>query len=499
MFTIRCLDVRCRWMSKSFGALLAVLVFTVSASAREGGDGSPRPAASALTVRTDSRVELMSLIFRLAGNPEYTRGLVPSYVQGADDHFARFRDHDVVRLASRLRAERGVSFDAVMAMAIHVDNASTLGERMPFDPQPTSLDARWQPADARAFLVAARSFVKESSFDEFLARHQDLYALTESRLAEVLDKHVRLEWFDAFFGGRPGADFLVVPALFNGPNCYGPRCQPPDGREELYCILGIWQVDAKGQPIFDAGITQTVIHEFCHSYANPIIDKHAEDLQVAGEKIFAGVAESMRRQAYGNWRTMMYESLVRACVVRYTLRHEGRLKAWMATRAEQARGFAWMPELVSLLGKYETDRARYPTLDAFGTEVVEFFETYAAKLPDVPPEIPRGTPEPAADAPKVVSVEPAAGAEVDASLGRIRVVFDRPMQDGSWSLVGGGPSFPEITGKPSYDASGKVWTVNMKLQPGRSYQFMLNSEQFRGFQSREGVPLAPLLVHFKTR
>lgn len=39
----------------------------------------------------------------------------------------------------------------------------------------------------------------------------------------------------------------------------------------------------------------------------------------------------------------------------------------------------------------------------------------------------------------------------------------------------------------------------MKLQPGRSYQFMLNSERFRGFQSREGVPLAPLPVHFKTR
>ena len=482
-----------------FRALLVVLVVWGPVTACDRQAPAPQAASVALVVRADPRVEFMSLIFRLAGNPEYTRGLVPSYIEDADAHFAPFRDHDVVRLARRLRSERGVSFDAVMGMAIHVDDASSLTARMPLDPRPTWLDARWQPAEAEAFLAAARKFMTDSSFDAFVARHQALYALSQSRLAAVLEEHVRLEWFDAFFGGRPATDFIVVPALFNGPNSYGPRCQPPDGREEFYCILGVWQVDAEGAPHFDARITDTVIHEFCHSYANPIIDRYADDLQAAGEKLFAGVAEPMRRQAYGQWRTMLYESLVRACVIRYTRRYEGRWKAWTAARLEQTRGFVWMPELVTLLSEYEADRAQYPTLDSFGPRLVEFFQAYAEKLPDEPETPPRAAPAAAAHAPQVVAIEPADASEVDAGLDQIRVVFDRPMQDGSWSLVGGGPSFPEVTGRPSYDDAGKVWTVAVKLEPGRSYQFMLNSDRFHGFRTREGVPLAPVTVRFKTQ
>ncbi len=463
--------------------VLVALAFAGPAAGREGEEGQPQAARRALVVRADPRVELLSLIFRLAGNPEYTRGMVPSYVEDADAHFASVRNHDVVRLARRLRAERGVAFDAVMGMAIHVEDAASLAARMPLDPRLASLDARWQPAEAEAFLAAARRFVTDAFFDEFLARHQTLYGLSEARLTKVLEEHVQLEWFDAFFGARPGADFIVVPALFNGPNNYGAYFQPPDGREELYCILGVWQVDREGAPRFDARITETVVHEFCHSYANPIIDRYADDLKAAAEKLFARVAEPMRRQAYGHWRTMLYESLVRGCVVRYTLRYEGRLKAWAAARGEQARGFLWMPELVTLLGEYEADRETYPTLESFGPRLVEFFDAYAEKLSDEPA---RGAPAAAADAPRVVTIEPADGSEVDAGLDRIRVVFDRPMQDGSWSLVGGGPSFPEVTGRPAYDAAGKVWTVEVKLEPGRSYQFMLNSDRFRGFRSRRG-------------
>ena len=74
---------------------------------------------------------------------------------------------------------------------------------------------------------------------------------------------------------------------------------------------------------------------------------------------------------------MMYESMVRACVIRYTRQYEGRLAAWVAVWEETSRGFAWMSGLVDLLGQYEEDRQRYPTLDAFFPRVVEFFNHYA--------------------------------------------------------------------------------------------------------------------------
>ena len=254
--------------------VLAFAVLDASRFAAQAGQKEPR-----LSVTVDARVELMSIIFRLAGNPEYNQGKVASYLADVDEHFGPYRDHKVVELARNLRRTRGVSYDAVMSMAVHLTDAESLGEKVPLDPHPASLDARWRTDEAREFLRLARQFVSDSSFAEFVAEHQQLYQLAESRLQKVLDEHGHVEWFDQFFGSRPTASFAVAVGLLNGGGCYGPRFQNAEGREELYCILGAWSTDADGNPQFDENMLGTVVHEFCHSYANAIIEHHAEALK----------------------------------------------------------------------------------------------------------------------------------------------------------------------------------------------------------------------------
>ena len=101
--------------------------------------------------------------------------------------------------------------------------------------------------------------------------------------------------------------------------------------------------------------------------------------------------------------------------------------------------------------------------------------------------------------PKVLSLIPTNGAQdVDPDLTAIQVVFDRPMADQSWSLVGGGPHCPKTGNGAHYDAQHKIWTVPVTLKPDWSYEFMLNSETFDAFRSEEGVPLEPVSVTFKT-
>ncbi len=39
----------------------------------------------------------------------------------------------------------------------------------------------------------------------------------------------------------------------------------------------------------------------------------------------------------------------------------------------------------------------------------------------------------------------------------------------------------------------------MALQPEKEYVFGLNAERFPGFQSEEGIALAPVVVRFKTK
>jgi hypothetical protein len=440
----------------------------------------------------EPRVELLSLIFRLAGNPEYTRGRVPAYLKDADDHFIAFRDHPAVGLARRLRQERGVSYDACMSMAVHLDLSNNLQARLPFAPWPEGLDERWGATGASNFVTAARQFVKETGFRDFTQKHAALYGTTEKRLRALIEKEAHLEWFGSFFGARPQATFTLVPALFNGGNCYGPHFRSPAGAEELFCILGVWQVDVEGSPEFTPDMLETVVHEFCHSYANPLVDRHLKELQKAGDALFEGVASRMRAQAYGDGSTMLRESMVRACVVRYVLRHSGPEAGKREIEAQKRRGFLWMQELAEALGDYEAHRDRFPTLDAFAPRLVSFFSDYSKDFASKQAAL-------ATRQPKLVCIIPASGAlNVDPGLKEIRVTFDRPMSDGSWSMCGGGDHFPASGGQAAYDAARTTWVSPVKLKPGWDYEFSLNCESYRGFRSAEGVPLEPVPIHFRT-
>ena len=134
----------------------------------------------------------------------------------------------------------------------------------------------------------------------------------------------------------------------------------------------------------------------------------------------------------------------------------------------------------------------YPTLDSFSSRLGAFFKAYAADFAQTQKAL-------EGRRPKVVSMTPANGdEEADPNLSRIEVMFDRPMKDRSWSLVGSGPHSPETTGNASYDSKRTTWTVPVKLKPDWRYEFMLNSAKFDAFRSEEGVPLAPVSVTFKT-
>ena len=471
-------------------AILALAALFLNAHSRE-------PVASASTapslqVKVDPRVELFSLIFRLAGNPEYSQGKVESYTQDADRQFGSFRNHAVVSLARELRRTRGVSYDAVMSLAVHLKDAEGLQLAAPLEPWPEDLDQRWKPESVNQFLAAARQWVREAGFKQFLQAHQKLYETTASRMQAMLEKSAHLEWYQSYFGQRPGAKFTAVPALLNGGSCYGSRCRRATGEEDLYCVLGVWKTDSEGLPEFTSDMVGTVVHEFCHSFANPVIARHESELSAAGERIFRHVARQMRSQAYGNAGTMLRESLVRACTVRFHEQFDGSDAARRAAQSEASRGFAWTSDLSRLLGEYEAQRHKYPTLDSFAPRLAEFFTKYAEDFDKKQTAL-------AAKRPTVVSLTPANGAEdVAPDLSEIRVVFDRPMRDRSWAMCGGGPHYPETPGKPKYDAACTTWTAPVKLKPNWSYEFWLNAGQFDSFRSAEGVPLESVHVTFKT-
>ena len=149
--------------ARSITVFLVGLLWLASAVVPTVHAAEQRAKEPPLRVAVDPRVELVSIIFRLAGNPEYGRGQVGSYTRDADQHFAPFKDHAVVAIARKLRQTRRVGYDAPMALAVHLKDTERLETVVPLEPWPESLDSRWTPQAVRELLEAARQFVRFAS------------------------------------------------------------------------------------------------------------------------------------------------------------------------------------------------------------------------------------------------------------------------------------------------------------------------------------------------
>ncbi len=443
------------------------------------------------TVRVDSRVELLSIVFRLAGAPEYNDCRAPSYEADIEKAFARFKDHPAVLLARQLRDKHGVGFDAVVNFAVSIADPPTLTERVPFGLQGSGLaDSRWHGPYARTFLRALRRFSTDANFPEFIARHRALYNATERRLETLAREHISAQWYDRFFGEAPDAAFILVPGMCNGTANFGPKVHPTSGREELYAIVGVTQSDTFGVPTFDPELVPIVIHEFAHSFINPFVERHREEFAPAGERLFPYVAEVMQAQAYGDWQAVVDESLVRAVVIRYLRANGEPSNASRQIAEELGLGFIWIEDLDRLLQHYEFERNQFVRFDQFAPPLADFFDEVSRSI-----EVRLKNFD--ARRPAIVSISPAdSSAGVDPSTTRVVIIFDRPMGDRySFNYGPGGKStYPDIT-SPGFEADRKTFVMQVRLRPSTAYELLLTG---RGFRSQEGVPAAQRLIRFQT-
>jgi hypothetical protein len=376
---------------KRFFRFYLIVVLTVgfmraaSAEQMAGLNGSNLPALVAtesvaalqLRVSVDLRVELLSIIFRLAGYEEYNQGNVESYAADVDKQFEVFRNHPVVKFARQLRQTRKIGYDACMCLAVHLTDAYELQPRCSFEPWPESMDKRWNAESVKEFLTAARQFAKEAQFKAFVERHKQFYAETELRLRSVVEKELHLEWFSAFFGEHSPASFNIIPKLLGGGN-FGLHYGDAAGGKEIFCVLAVTKTDTQGMPVFDSDMS-IVIHEFTHSYANPFIDRHLSELRIHGENLFKQNAERMRSVHYGTSQIMLYELLTRACTLRYLGKYEDKKTVADSLQNDKWFGFPWIEEMSALLGDYEKHRNMYPTLETFSPRIVTFLSECASK------------------------------------------------------------------------------------------------------------------------
>lgn len=101
--------------------------------------------------------------------------------------------------------------------------------RVPLEPRPSTLEARWTVADAARFADLLAAFVAQTDFHAFCDRHAALYATAAERLGGRVNERDHVAWFDRFFGARPEADFAVIVGMLNGGGATPSVCSVPTG------------------------------------------------------------------------------------------------------------------------------------------------------------------------------------------------------------------------------------------------------------------------------
>lgn len=258
--------------------------------------------------------------------------------------------------------------------------------------------------------------------------------------------------------------------------------------------MGTWTTDDKGMAIYpiDAYLP-VVIHEFNHSFVNPLIDSNWPDLEQSANLIFAQVREPMQRQAYTSGKTMLYEALVRASVVVYLQQHAAQgMAAHRQLREEQHQRFVWTDTLVGLLNRYQIDRSQYPTLASFMPQHNAFYQRLASQIDTVLWAYD-------ARCPKVVSLRPFANQDtnVDPKVEELIIRFDKSMDPEKHSILLAEPgeeAVPILEVERVADDK-QAFKLKMKLEPNRTYSFIL---RWGGFRTPNGYLSDEYTVSFKT-
>ena len=149
--------------------------------------------AQSIIPQVNENVELMSILSRMAGFPEYHMDMAGQYIKDMDSYFKDNTDHPAVQYMKGLRNKYGISFDAVMSMAIHLDNRD--GTLSLIEKDIPTLEKRWKNVDKDEFLSYLNSFYKNTNFNEFFKAHKDFYNRGLKSYQDNVIKHFDIEWY----------------------------------------------------------------------------------------------------------------------------------------------------------------------------------------------------------------------------------------------------------------------------------------------------------------
>lgn len=338
-------------------------------------DQNPFPQNPSLSIKVDARLELLAVIqhFTDWAAQRHTKFNF-QYKNEIDSYFKNFSGHAAVTLSQSL-TNSGFSYDAPPTFVLYHSDPPEFKQLYPYSSY--LIQRAGGEEKLKEFADQIRSFASASNFMDFYNSHKQFYTDIENSIKGTIGDTDYVKILENYYGvKKAGYNITPVPLFHSGG--YGPQISTADG-DQVFDLCGPQSV-VNNKPTFGTKdyLLYIVLHEFSHSFVNPITEKFSSDIAKSAS-LFLPIKDKMQQQAYGTWQTCVNEHLVRANTARFAVQIRGKSYHDMYLQSEINNGFIYITKLDSLLQIYESKRDVYKTYEDFYPEFIKLFNTLAQK------------------------------------------------------------------------------------------------------------------------
>lgn len=364
-----------------FTSLMILGIFITSFISVQASTTSMQPIShnvDGIHVTIDPRIELLSIVQTLS-TYDSNFGLITketfSYKQDILDYFSTFSSHEAVKLFDEMSVA-GFSYDAPPTAMLYLTDNLALDSNKKLDEYLLTRAGGREKLDA--FISALNQFAIDSNFEKFYLDHQDFYKEMIEKNSIFLEGKNYLTELENYFGMKNNSYTIILAPMYH-PGGFGPSIETVEGTYDLYSIQGPMQT-VDNIPIFgnEQSFKSLVLHEFGHSFVNPLTKKHIEAINTYA-KLYDPISAQMKQIAYSSWETSVNEHLLRAIDARRNYNEGGEALYKASVNAEKIQGFFYLEALAEKIAEYENNREMYKDFEAFYPEIIKVFETLSTQ------------------------------------------------------------------------------------------------------------------------
>lgn len=287
------------------------------------------------------------------------------YSDDISEYFLKYKNEEVISLYKEMM-ETGFIYDIAPNAMLYVDDNLKLLDNISLSER--IITSAGGKKKLLKFFKLLADFRKKSKFDDFYISHNEFYNKCVSDVKNRIDKSDVIDKTQNYYGYKQNSyNFIIQPLSIGG---YATRMPAKDGKFDLYDFMCV--------PSDDVEFFQMVVHEFGHSYVNPLTEKNIDEINKYSN-LFSPIKVEMNNQAYGSWDFCVNEHIVRSISYRVLWGTFGAERSEEYISRDTLNKFIYINAISEKLKEYENNRDKYPKFNDFYPELLKLFNELSAK------------------------------------------------------------------------------------------------------------------------